>query len=130
MVVLIRRISAPAVAGLLLATAVLSLPGQASAAVAKLDLLQGNSNGFGASCTYTLTAWTTSNVPVTFADAAGASFTPAAQVVPTGGSATVNWTPNAPGSHLLTATQGDNVQTTLVVVGTGVNTGSTTCRVF
>ena len=120
----------PATVASLVAAAVLLLPGQASATVTKLEIQQGNSNGFGTSCTYTVTASTTTDDPVVFSDLGGANFTPLPVITATGGSATVGWTPTTPGPHLITATQGDNIQTIPLNVGTGVSTGSTSCRVF
>ena len=120
----------PVIVACIAAAAVLLTSNSASAEVTKLDIRQGNSNGYGTNCRYTVTATTTSDVPVTFTDIAGATFSPLPVITPTGDSATVSWIPNAPGPHLITASQGDNVQTLPLTVGMGVNTGSTSCRVF
>ncbi len=102
----------------------------AGAAVTELSVPTGLSNGYGSGCSYTITARVDSAEPVVFTDAAGATFTPTDRITPVGGVATVNWIPSAPGVHVVTAAQGLSVQVATKVVGVGVATGSTTCRVF
>lgn len=102
----------------------------ATAAVSDLDIHLGHSNGYGASCSYTVTATSTGNQQVMFSDDAGATFTPAALITPTGGAATVNWIPSALGTHTISASQEGSVKSMVVNVGSGINTGSSNCLVL
>ena len=111
------------------ATMVLTAP-NAAAEITDLSIYQGASNGYGAGCSYTITATVTAGQTVTFSDSSGAAFTPDPHITPTGDSATVNWIPSTPGIHLISARQGASVKSTPINVGTGISTGSTSCHVF
>ncbi len=117
-------------AALAVAAAMVLTAPNATADIADLSIYQGHSNGYGAGCSYTITATVTVGQTVLFSDSAGAAFTPDPQITPAGDAATVNWIPSTPGMHLISARQGASVRTTPINVGTGVSTGSTSCQVF
>ncbi|MFC8525911.1 hypothetical protein [Nocardia sp. NPDC057227] len=81
---------------------------------------------FGTSCTYTLVAAVSTDMPVSFYDFEDSStFVPGNLVTPVNGVATVRWTPVVPGTHRIMAYQTSAGGPTVdIQVGTGVDTGS------
>lgn len=101
----------------------------ANAAVSSITAVAGSGGNFGTTCTYDVNASAGGNNLVLFTDngvAIGGG-----GVAPTGGIATVKWTPTTPGSHILRARQAGSLitRTTTVPVGQGLNLGSL-CMAF
>ncbi|PBC35508.1 hypothetical protein CJ179_46360 [Rhodococcus sp. ACS1] len=103
---------------------VLAAP-SASANVTSVNISQGLSLGgstaFGTGCTYRVTANVNGPGDVRFYDN-GVFF--AGPLTPTGGAATVQWTPTGTGKHIIQARQVGPPNEETRMVGNGLNLGS------
>ncbi|MFW0793395.1 hypothetical protein AAFP30_06245 [Gordonia sp. CPCC 205515] len=111
------------------AAAVVVATAPANAVVSSITAQPGSGGNFGTTCTYDVNASASGNKLVNFTDngvAIGGG-----GVAPSGGIATVKWTPTTPGTHILKARQVGTLvtRTTTVQVGQGLNLGSL-CMAF
>ncbi|MFI6165286.1 hypothetical protein ACIBCN_00730 [Nocardia sp. NPDC051052] len=121
--------------GALTAAIALAAP-TAGASVTRVDVAPGLSfgssgGGYGAGCSYTVTATARPGATVTFLDDVEGgrtidTFKPVTQVADASGKASTTWTPAKKGKHDIWAAeyiQGESYIMTTVNVGTGINLG-------
>lgn len=121
--------------GALTAAIALAAP-TAGAAVTRVDVAPGLSfgssgGGYGAGCSYTVTATARPGVAVVFLDEVDGNRTtdtlkPVGPVADANGKASTTWTPAKKGEHKLWAAEyisGETYFLTSVTVGTGINAG-------
>lgn len=94
----------------------------ANAAVTSITAHPGAGGRFGTTCSYDVNASATGTKLVVFTD--NGVVVGGGGIAPSGGIASIKWTPTTPGNHILRAHQNGTVRTTNVTVGQGLNLGS------